>query len=238
MDDKPPSFPNYALDYTPSLVYNKPPLLEAVIQQLQTSNLASVAEALEKIALIAHFVNSISNSGSQWQKEDDMTPLYLVGSATHVLLSMPRINPSNENISPVELLRELTRLAMLILLAKVKRAYHFTSHEPCFLETKFSDLLLTYPNACGEVLPHLQLWAVMTVATLQPQSASQVLYTTHIDNLMSLMRIESTKEAFEMAKNIIWIESIAGEPNQYFVDTIDQIPPDHPPVIPPLTLIT
>ncbi|QKX60564.1 uncharacterized protein TRUGW13939_07709 [Talaromyces rugulosus] len=225
MNDKPPSFPNYALDYTPSLVYHKRPLLEAVIQQLQTPDLKCVAEALERLALVAHFANKVSRSGSQWQKEDDMTPLYLVGSATHILLSMPRLNPSNKNISSVELLRELTRLAMLILLANLKRAYHFTSNEPCFLEAKLSDLLLTYPNTFGDVLPHLQLWAVMTVATLQPKSASQGLYTTRIASLMSLLGIKSAKAAFGMAKNIIWIESIAGEElNQFFIHTIDGIP--------------
>jgi hypothetical protein len=225
MDDKPPSFPNYALDYTPSLVYHKPPLLEAVIQKLRTPDLACVAEALERLGLVAHFVNKVSRGSSQWQNEDDMTPLYLVGSATHILLSMPRLNPSNENISPVELLRELTRLAMLILLENLKRAYHFTSNEPYFLEAKFSDLLLTYPNTCGDVLPHLQLWAVTTVATVQPQSASQALYTTRIASLMSLLGIESAKAAFGMVKNIIWIESIAGELNQSLVHAIDGIRP-------------
>lgn len=225
MDDKPPSFPNYALDYTPSLVYKKPPLLDTIIEQLQTPDLASVAEALERLSLIAHFVNSIFNTGSQWQKEDDMTPLYLVGSTTHVLLSMPRLNPSNENISPIDLLREMTRLAMLILLEKVKQAYHFTSHEPCVLEEKFSSLLLTYPNACGDIILHLQLWAVLTVATLQPRSAKQALYTKHIKNLTNLLGIESPKAAFEMAKNIVWIESIVGGLSQYFVHTIYEIPP-------------
>lgn len=227
MDDKPPSFPNYALKYTPSLGYTKSPLLESIIQHLQTSSdLASVAEALERLALIAHYANYASNSGNQWQKENDMTPLYLVGSATHILLSMPRLNPSNKTISSSEFLRELTRLAILILLEKLKRAYHFTSNELFFFEAKFSNLLLTYPNACGDVLPHLQLWAIMTVATLQPQSASQALYATHIFSLMGLLGIGSAKSAFEMAKNIIWIQSIAGEhPKQSFVHTIDGIPP-------------
>ncbi|CRG86883.1 hypothetical protein PISL3812_03895 [Talaromyces islandicus] len=227
MDDKPPYFPNYALEHAPSLGYTKSPLLETIIQRLQTSSdLVSLPEALDRLALIAHFVNNVTKTGSQWRKEDDMTPLYLVGSATHILLSMPRLNPSYKIINSTEFLRELTRLAMLILLERVKQAYHFTSNELLLFEAKFSNLLLAYPKDYGDVLPHLQLWAVMTVATLQPHAACQTLYAKRIANLMRLLGIESAQASFEMAKNIMWIESIAGEhPKQALVNAIDGIPP-------------
>lgn len=188
--------------------------------------------ALESIRDIADAVNTHYQEPEFWRREDDLSPLHMIGPVTHTLLSVPRVNLKADDIDPTELFREMARLAMLIFLAALKRIYSFFLDDIEFttLTAKFSSVLSIYRQNYSlyhdDALQHLQLWAILTVAALQP-FADRTFYVTEIRRCMNYLGIKSATDAFRLSRDIAWIDVIGGTDveNESLMNAIDNETP-------------
>lgn len=230
-----PQFPEYMWDISPPRLLMRAPLLEQIMCQLGESDCVAtklMIDALDRIRYIAHTVNTNHQEPEFWRLEDDLSPLHMIGPVTHTLLSIPRVNP-RDDVTSTELVREMARLAMLILLAALKRMYSFFLDEIEFttLTAKFSSILSIYrqnlsSNQHGDWPSHLQLWAMLTIAALQP-FADRTLYVTEIRRCMSYLDIKSATNAFQLSRDIAWINVVGGtdSDNESLAKEIDNATP-------------
>lgn len=211
--DKVPYFSNDVFCYFAPSPKEINPLLSQILEQLIQSSveMAPLADAFQHLSSLAHIINTNAKNSNFWVKEDDMTPLHLLGPVLHILLSMPRPEINIQNINAIIYLREMARLTMLILLAKIKQAYSFTSTELDRLEQSFSNLLFNYSSSFMTFFSGIQLWAVLTVAALRPQSRNRMFYVMQIRRQMKILSIDSAISALETAKAIIWVDAVASE---------------------------
>jgi hypothetical protein len=184
------------------------PSLQALILRLNETSieLGEVGQALERAAYVASFVNKNAHQPQFWKHGANATKL--IGPVTHFLLSMPRLPDftQDSNIYSEPLLREMVRLALLILLAGLKMAFSLISDELGPLQERFSILLLPAPSTYS-LFPELSLWAIIVVASLY-QGPSREWQIAEIRRAMRDMNIPTGEAAIEVAKNIIWIEAL------------------------------
>ncbi|OKL59523.1 hypothetical protein UA08_05419 [Talaromyces atroroseus] len=236
-----PQFPVFMCDIEPSTypVTLRTPLLQQIERVL--FNQKFILNCLCKVQGIANIINNHYQNPDFWRREDDLSPLYMLGPITHELLSMHRLDVECDYDSEVvfdstQISREILRLSMLILLAALKTMYSFIvdeSEELNILSTKFSRLL-TLDRSRPSLLNkdgilhtlQLQLWAMLTVATLQPLSASRTLYVTEIRKCMNLLGMVSATDAFQLARDIAWIDVVAGTTlgNEPLINAINNAP--------------
>lgn len=230
-----PQFPEFMCDLTPPCPPVRTPLLEQIICKLMKQDclaMQPIIGALDRIRYIAEVVNDHYREPEFWRREDDLSPLHMIGPVTHTLLSVPRVNPKDD-VSSTELIREMARLAMLILLAALKRMYSFflDEIESTTLTAKFSSVLSIYRRNSSLYqldyeLHHLQLWSILTVAALQP-FGDRTLYVTEIRRCMSYLDMGSATDAFQLSREIVWIDVIGGTDldNGSLMNAIDNATP-------------
>ncbi|KAF3399068.1 hypothetical protein DPV78_007158 [Talaromyces pinophilus] len=214
-----PQFPEYMCDFSPPFLPARTPLLGQTMCKLMEKDcvgMQHIISALDRIRYIAEVVNDHYREPEFWRREDDLSPLHMIGPVTHTLLSVPRVNSKADDHNPTELLREMARLAMLILLAALKRMYSFFLDEIEFttLTAKFCSVLLIYRQnpliyQHNDSMHRLQLWALLTVASLQP-FADRTLHVTEIRRCMSYLDMRSATDAFQLSHEIVWIDIIGG----------------------------
>lgn len=207
-------YSTYSAPYTP--------LMHQIKYELFSQE--SIVHALGKVQDIANIVNIYYRTPDFWRREDDLNPIYMIGPITHELLSIPRLDVEGDydyqfSFDSPEVSREMLRLSMLILLAALKRMYSFITDESGelnILSTKFSEILIlnrsNFSSNQDEILHtlQLQLWAILTVAVLQPFSGSRMLYVTEIRRCMSLLGMVSATDSFKLARDIAWIDVVGG----------------------------
>ncbi|KAF7596832.1 hypothetical protein BBP40_012432 [Aspergillus hancockii] len=211
--DAPPQISICPMDITTQAIQKdlQRPFLGGLLRSLTESYNPSrpIVTALNRVAAVSDFVNSHYHHFGFWKQEDDLSPLEILTPATHTLLSMLRFEAPN--LGPFEYVHEMTRLALLILLAELKIVYSLTANEIPLLRTKFADLLRR--TNCGPdgafLFPRLQLWALTTVALLQPPGPERELGITRISDLMPTLSLPDGQAVSELARNIIWIEVLA-----------------------------
>lgn len=223
-------------DLPPPCLPVRTPLLERITCGLVEKNCVAmqcIIDALDRIGYIAEVVNGHYQEPEFWRREDDLSPLHMIGPVTHTLLSVARVNSKVDDVDATELIREMARLAMLIVLAALKRMYSFFLDEIEFttLTAKFSSVLSMYRQnhliyQHDDSLHRLQLWAILTVAALQP-FADRTLYVTEIRKCMSYLDTKSASDAFQLSRNIAWINVIGGTDmeNQSLMNAIDNATP-------------
>lgn len=184
------------------------PSVQALILRLNEASveLGEVGQALERAAYVASFVNK--NAHQPQFRKDGASATKLIGPVTHFLLSMPRLPDFTQDGNRYSelLLREMIRLALLILLAGLKRAFSLISDELGQLQERFSILLLLETNTYP-LFPELSLWAIVVVASLN-QGPSREFQIAEIRRAMRHMNILTSEAAIEVAKNVIWIEAL------------------------------
>ncbi|RAL12969.1 uncharacterized protein BO97DRAFT_442815 [Aspergillus homomorphus CBS 101889] len=143
-----------------------------------------------------------------WRQEDNITMINMFGPATHFLLSMSRPTDIASSAQGVILLREATRLALLILLAALKRdVFLFTSSEWPHLQHKFATLVpfLPIPEYDAPCLK-LCLWAIATVSLLS-NAGYPGPYTAEIRAVMDRLGIDSI-DTLKTVKSILWVDAL------------------------------
>ncbi|RAK73253.1 uncharacterized protein BO72DRAFT_437892 [Aspergillus fijiensis CBS 313.89] len=168
-----------------------------------------VAIAFNYVASVAITVDRIQRHPEpSWQREDSLTIIKLFGPATHFLLSMSR--PMDLDSSPQEtkFLREAIRLALLLLLAALKKdVFRFTSSEWPHLQRKFTAFVAFLPVTKYDALClKLYLWALVTVSLIADPNPNN-LYTAEIRSAISSLGID-VNDALKLVKSILWVDAL------------------------------
>ena len=169
-----------------------------------------VLDILKQSAAISEFVNTHFDQPEFWRTEADLTPLQMLGPIMHQLLSLARCEYLTA--SPLEIVREMTRLSLLILIAELKSIYGMSAPETLLLNTKIYQLLQSI-EARHElvILPKLQLWAIVTAALFQKSEVKLKSYVKLISSRMAVMEILDGNAAVEFARGIVWIDVVASQ---------------------------
>jgi len=143
----------------------------------------------------------------------------VLGPAAHCALSIPRM--TSEAFAPTdtsaEVLCEMVRLALLLLVAKIKGAFSLIAGEMVPLQRKFEDMLPLVPDAFG-LCPELVIWCVIAVTCSHKRETRHSL-TSAIRYAMARMSMSTAAEAIEVAKTIIWVEkTMAAESEDLILD--------------------
>ncbi|BCS27832.1 uncharacterized protein APUU_60880S [Aspergillus puulaauensis] len=178
------------------------------MQSSEDTDIYCLVGILERMAALAGFVNEHSSrEPGFWKSEDDMRPLRLLGPVTHDLLSMPRANPCTFN--GFQVIREMARLVILILLGGVKTKYGMSAPEINTLQTKLSTLVLvTAKRQMVLPFPLLQLWCLV-VAALLASGPARKMYVQEISSHIKGINIPDGTGAVAAARDVIWIEDLA-----------------------------
>ncbi|OJJ67537.1 hypothetical protein ASPBRDRAFT_58647 [Aspergillus brasiliensis CBS 101740] len=168
-----------------------------------------IATAFNHASFIIQYTDgSLCHSQTPWGGEDNLTIIELFGPATHFLLSMPRPTEMDSITTdiPVLPLREVLRLALLLLLATLKQdVFLFTAHECGYLRWKLLTLIpqldtAEYDNSCLK----LYLWALVTASQLS-HSTQPAMYLDQIRSVMDLLGMRG-KETSDLVKSILSID--------------------------------
>jgi hypothetical protein len=170
-------------------------------------NLVCLGDGLRQTAQLASYVNSHAQQPQFWKAGVEATKL--VGPAAHCVLFVPRLDLlsylDDDGSCLVLLLQEIVRLALLILLATLKRNFSLIAGELGLFLERFSvitPLILGY-----SFFPELRLWAYLLAACARADTIPQI-QMSEIRRAMRDLQIQKSEDAVTVAKNIIWIHSL------------------------------
>lgn len=155
---------------------------------------------------LAKFVNENAQDPLFWK--DSATAAKRIVPVTHLLLSLPRpadfIDTNSKYLESS--LIELIRLALLIMLARLKREFLLSSEDLEHLRKRLSILesTATYTDTA---FPELALWAYIIVASME-RTETRNMHVAAIVALMKKMNDETSTSVILSSKDLIWIDSL------------------------------
>lgn len=183
------------------------PPLKALVERLGSASarLGVVAQALARVSSVAARVGRHAASPHFWRAGLGATKL--LGPAAHFVLSMPRPpeTASGGRVRAELLVAEAVRLALLVLLAWLKKAFSLVADELGLFQAKF--LALLPQTARLEAFPQLRLWSNMVVASSLEGKIPHSL-VAEIRRAMSEMHVSSGHGAVRAAKALVWVECL------------------------------
>ncbi|CAH0044389.1 unnamed protein product [Clonostachys solani] len=199
------SIPKYAIpphlrvELSPKGTVSYP--LTNIIERLTRSGNHEIAGALKSFGILVDFVGHKAHDDEFWESSSQGASL--ITPISHSLLSMPRGIIGRNDDTSGDYSIEMARIALLIILARLKQSFSFPSDELIYLQERFRMLLYCHS---GSEFPDLELWCVVYVALID--SAHMGAYVSYIDNLAEKLGIEGPEEVFELARNIIFADRI------------------------------
>jgi hypothetical protein len=182
------------------------PALQSLLRRLSRASdeFAKLSVALEATARLAQYVNV--NGHDLSLLKNGATAARQITPVMHLLLSLPRQvdYTAVHRASPEERLLELTRLALLITLSKLKQIFALISVELETLLDKFTALCHTAQFYEGP-FPGLGLSACIIVASMHEGRPKNVLVNA-ICRAMRSTGIETAKDAIQRTKQFMWID--------------------------------
>ncbi|KEF52384.1 uncharacterized protein A1O9_11625 [Exophiala aquamarina CBS 119918] len=186
------------------------PYLQSLMLRLRTHNspaLNDTALSLEGASHVADIVNHQAKSPTFWN--DGMNGTRLIGPLSHQLLSLPRLTESTfESATALdEALREMTRLALLVVLARLKLDFTYIADELGPLQDRFARIFAHDINHDVR-FPDLQLWALSIFGSVATQGSSRDLYTVRVCEVANRMEINCGASAFRTIRQIFLIDDM------------------------------
>ncbi|KAI1876853.1 uncharacterized protein JN550_000925 [Neoarthrinium moseri] len=186
----------------------------------QCPSLGDIMCALKATAKVAIYVNRHGHEPNFWK--DDVTIARLLGPASHEILTLEGRPLPSDSADPEYsgiAAREAFRRAALIFLADVKirclaGARELPRHLDAFRQ------ISRLPLVNWTVVPELNLWAHV-VAAIQEDSDERAWHVAVISGIMDALGLETGSQALDVARGVIWAESIMGEKAQALSDHID-----------------
>jgi hypothetical protein len=114
----------------------------------------------------------------------------------------------------------MLRLALLTLIARLKTAFSLIAPETGFYQTTFLGILALTPEA-SDVCPELGLWCMFVVAGSYGRDVFPHSLTSAIREAMTRMSLGTAAEAVQVARSIIWVESIMDSDIEHLVLEIE-----------------
>ncbi|KAJ5758026.1 uncharacterized protein N7511_006720 [Penicillium nucicola] len=182
-----------------------PPRLQAVLIQLTSPTIAPAGEALKWISLVSDVINTNSRSTSFWKR--DIDAISLIGPCIHFLLSMPRLPRNFETMDNIEdlIAREMVRLTSLILMSRLKELFAFPASERVALQNRITEFVSHNIRLVGERYLELKVWALVTLALLQPHDGREV-YIQELRRETRAMNRLPAYDVFEITRDIVWFD--------------------------------
>jgi hypothetical protein len=177
---------------------------------------------------MAMFVNQNAHYPGFWK--DGAAAARRITPIMHLLLSFPRPAEFDAvgNISPKITLLELVRLALLIMLTRLKHAFSLISSELHTLLERFSILLCAAPCPDSR-FPELSLWASVIVATTDQAERWRNVHISAISTIMRHMGIKSGEDAVACAKQLVWIDALMDNGSINLQSEVNCAAPSFPP---------
>ncbi|KAI1079133.1 hypothetical protein F5B20DRAFT_545050 [Whalleya microplaca] len=180
--------------------------------------LGDIMGAIKATAAVASYINRHSDF---WK--DDITGARLLGPAFHEILNLegqPLPSLSEPRYHAVAA-REAFRRAALVFLAAIKvkmgaGAYEMERHLDAFRQ--ISQL----PLVEWTVVPELSLWAHITSA-MQEASHNRAWHVLTIVGIMETLGLQSSHQALDLAKGIIWVDALAVGKSDILCREIDSL---------------
>ncbi|OCT49020.1 hypothetical protein CLCR_11316 [Cladophialophora carrionii] len=166
-----------------------------------------IATALESSAQLAAFVNENAHNPRFWK--DGATAARRITPIMHLLLSLPRSHEfdASSTVLAEIALSELVRLALLIMLTRLKKAFSLVSDELHTLLERFR--LMVSASTCFDwKFPELSLWCSVIVAAMDRAEQRRIVYISAISTSMGNLGIQSGEDAIACAKQLVWIDSL------------------------------
>jgi hypothetical protein len=186
------------------------PSLQSLIFRLraQTSTaLNDIALALEGASYISDVVKHQGKNPLFWN--DGMNGTRLIGPLSYQLLSLPRVEESDLHLSTFleARLREMTRLTLLVIIAKLKPRFTQNGDELEPLQQRFARIFLHNINN-RDTFPELHLWAVSIVGSAIPGDPSRDLFIDRIREIAGCMNIKCGVAAFHIVRDIFLVDDL------------------------------
>lgn len=168
--------------------------------------LLQACKALEQTALVADLLNKNGHKPQFWNGRAESTSI--LGPAAYYALSIPRMELKSlpRHHAGMQLLCEMVRLALLILVAGMKKAFSLIAGEMAAFQQKFDDLL-PLTSEVFAVCPELELWCMIAVACTHGQVRPPALIM-RIQEVMARMSISTAAQAIEVASSILWADAV------------------------------
>lgn len=204
---------------SPARLEELPPTLISLLARLENTSfdLTPLGEGLRKMGQLSSYVNRHAQQSQFWKAGVESTKL--LGPEAHFILSIPRLDHLDDDKSCLLLLQETVRLALLILLAALKRSFSLVADELGLFLERFVAMA---PLMVGVLFfPELRLWAhlVASCAREDPIPQSQI---SEIRRAMRDLRIQKGHDAVIVAKSIIWIHYLLDGQLESVKEQIDQ----------------
>ncbi|EXJ56868.1 hypothetical protein A1O7_07212 [Cladophialophora yegresii CBS 114405] len=166
-----------------------------------------IATALENSMQLATFVNENAYNQRFWK--DGATAARRITPVMHLLLSLPRPLDfeAPSTVLPEIAMRELVRLALLIMLTRLKKACSLVSDELDTLLERFS-LMIRTSTYFDRRFPELSLWATVIVATMEQAEQRRNVYVGAISIFMENMGIYLGEDAIARVKKLVWLDPL------------------------------
>lgn len=223
--DTPPKLPRCSshLDTLAEVTRNEPQF-EHLLDELKHApvDMQYLSVTLRRARALTGFINDSSSQPGFWKAEDDLSSLQALGPLTHDLLKMPRADHPSPN--GFEIVREMTRLALLVLLSGLKARYGFSAVEMSTLQHKFIGLVRYTIMGHGDLpFQRLQLWALVTTAMLQPVDRDRSLLVQEIFSRMIFLNLTDGQSVVNTVRDIIWMEVVAQDNIESLIYDIDTL---------------
>lgn len=123
-----------------------------------------------------------------------------------------------------QVLCEMVRLALLIFIARLKKAFSLIADEMAAFQQKF-DNILARAHEAFEFYPELVLWSMIVVAQSHPPPRNHSLINA-IRHCMASMSTKpyTTWNGITMAKSIIWVEPLMEVESEDLAQEIESAP--------------
>ncbi|VUC37411.1 unnamed protein product [Clonostachys rosea] len=174
--------------------------LSSIIERLTQSGNCEIAEALKEFGILMESIAHISHDDELWKSS--LKGASLLTPISHSLLSMPKEMIGRDDTSS-DYSVEMTRITLLIILARLKQTFSFPSDELIYFRERFTTLLILHS---GSDVLDLELWCVVHVALIDWTHMGA--YVSRIDTLSKILGVEGPEQTFEIVRNIIPVDGL------------------------------
>ena len=170
--------------------------------KLHDVNLSDISGALMSVAKMAQFINSKGTTEDFWR--DDMIYFQNYLPVVHQILSLDRRCLMMNSLSPpVEVMREVLRLAMLLLLGLVKRRFQVEPDCVSGYQERLLGILIHHPVDWTPVLT-IYLW-ILCISAAASFDHDRMWIVAEISNSMGNA---SWSDVSTAVKAVTWIEEV------------------------------
>lgn len=169
-------------------------------------SLSDVSNALNSLANMSKCFDENGGAQDLWKDEVFYSNNFL--PVLHEVLSLPRHNLADDDITETQVMREVTRRSCLLYLALVKRKFKTEPDSVSLVKERLLQVLSGYNIDWMTSIQSLRLWVFMTIAAATDVGVDDW-YVTEIVSAMQDMQIRSWVDVITVLREIAWFDELA-----------------------------